>query len=125
MSDIADILATPFVRGGMTVGKGIDCYGVTCELVRRRGWPPPDGMPSIREAGERGERPTGFPPGWHSLPHGEAICDGDVLLGYGERPWSAFVHRGHVVSANPDHGPFAIPLRRWHRPPSEVWRFTG
>lgn len=123
-SDLADLLATPYERGGTTVGKGLDCYHVTCELVRRRGWPPPDGLPLIYKALLNGERPSGFPAGWISVSHGEPIRDGDVLLGYGANPWAAFVHRGYIVSANPQIGVFATPVMRWKARASEIWRYV-
>lgn len=123
-ADVRDILHTPYELGGTIVGVGLDCYTATCAVARRRGLPPPDLVPSIREAALRGEIPTGFPAGWESVPVPFVLQDGDILLGYGVHPWSAIVHDGRVISASETAGcVYAVPLHRWRKPPSEVWRF--
>ena len=125
-ADLRDILHTPYELGGRTVGVGIDCLGTVAEVARRRGLPPPDGWPSIRDAWQRGEiaTATGFPAGWRRQPAGTALQDLDVLLFFsGDHPWCAIVDGGMVVTAHPKTGPHARPLNRWRLAPAEVWRY--
>lgn len=124
--DLRDILRTPYALGGRVVGASIDCLGVVGEVARRRGLPPPDGWPQIRQAWERGDLPsgTGFPAGWVRCLADGPLQDGDVLLFFGAHPWCAIVHRGLVVSASASVGSaYSVPLHRWKKAPAEVWRW--
>lgn len=126
IAELRDLLHTPYELGGRTVGVGLDCLGTVAEVARRRGLPPPDGWPSIREAWQRGQidTATGFPAGWVRQPAGAALCDGDVMLFFsGDHPWCAIVHEQHVVTAHPSAGVHARPLFRWSLAPAQVWRY--
>jgi hypothetical protein len=125
-ADLRDILHTPYKLGGRTVGVELDCLGVVGELARRRGWPPPDGWPSIRDAWESGviDAASGFPAGWRRQPKDAALADGDVLVFiHRGRQGCAMVHRGYIASAAPVIGCYFLPIDRWEIEPAEVWRW--
>lgn len=124
-ADLRDILHSPYELGGTTVGLGLDCFSAACEILRRQGRPAPDGEPTVRAQGLRGESPTGFPPGWVRLDPPWLLEHGDLLLWFQPRPGSAVVHFGHVVTASEEaQRIYAVPTHRWKRPPAEVWRFA-
>lgn len=125
MIDVSDIMRTPYVLGGRTVGEAIDCLGVVGEVARRRGLPAPDGWPSILRAVAKGDAATGFPPGWARLADGEQWCDGDVLVLPGAHPGCAIINDGFVLTARPGAGVHAVLLYRWSQKPSQVWRFEA
>ena len=122
-ADMRDVLHTPYVLGGRTVGIELDCLGVVGEVARRRGLPAPDGWPSILKAMKEGRVASGFPPGWRRQSPPFRLQDGDVLVLPGDHPGCAIVHGGRVYTAHPDAGVHAIALSRWNRAASEVWRF--
>lgn len=126
-ADLQDILRTPYVLGGRTIGVELDCLGVTGAVAARRGMPPPDGWASIQASWARGEidAASGFPPGWTRQPPGTGLQNGDVLVYVrGGVPGCAIVDSGMVMTSSPATGAYACPLRRWPIPPQEVWRFT-
>ncbi len=128
MTDLRDILHTPYRLGGRLVGIELDCLGVVGEVARRRGLPPPDGWPSIRRDWEQGriETASGFPAGWVRQPMPCALQDGDVLVFVvGHRPGCAIVHDGWVVTAEPGRGVYRTDLSRWNIAPAEVWRWSA
>lgn len=124
-ADFADILRTPYLLGGRTIGHGLDCLGVVLIIAQRIGLPLPDPWVSIRAAWLAGSLApaSGFPTGWVRLTDHRALRTGDVLLTFGQHAGAAIVVEGRAWSANPDVGSaFALDVHRLPRPPAEVWR---
>lgn len=127
MTPHEDLLRTPYELGGRQPGAALDCLGVVGEVAKRRGLPPPDGWPSLRESWLQGRLDTssGFPQGWTRQPPGTVVADLDVLLFVRRgRPGCAIVDRGLVWTAQPLIGVTCIQLNRWSIAYHELWRFT-
>lgn len=123
----ADLMASRYALGARAPGEAIDCLGLVGEIARRRGLPPPDGWPSIRESWLQGrlDTATGFPEGWARQEPGTTVRDLDVLLFVRRgRPGCAIVDRGLVWTAEPGAGVTATPLNRWAVAHSELWRWA-
>ncbi len=124
--ELSDLQRSAYELGGRDPGVAIDCLGLVGEIARRRGLPPPDGWPSIRDSWLQGRLDTcsGFPAGWVRQEPGTRLADLDVLLFVQRgRPGCAIVDRGLVWTANAAAGVTATPLNRWAVVHTELWRF--
>jgi hypothetical protein len=127
MKQHEDLLHSRYELGARLPGVALDCLGVVGEIARRRGLPPPDGWPSLRESWLQGRLDTssGFPHGWERQPEGTGVVDLDVLLFVRRgRPGCAIVDRGRVWTAEPLIGVTCVPIHRWAIAHHELWRFA-
>lgn len=124
-SDDAQLLATPFERGGRRIGHGIDCAGVVLHKLAQLGLPAFDPWAAIADrwaAGQLHELDGLFPPGWSRCADGEQLRDGDLLLFGANRMGVALVQDGVAWTARPHCGVLRLPLDRLGYV-AEVWRY--
>lgn len=122
MHSTAQLLGTPYVRGGRQVGIGLDCLGVVLEMARARGVDAQDPWHLLEQNWNCGVREpgTGFPPGWRQV--ADAPQDDDVVLLRTDLGGVGYVLDGYVWTASRHAGVHRLPLHRARMVVSQVWR---
>jgi hypothetical protein len=118
-----ELLRTPFARGGRQVGRGLDCLGVVCAQLGRRGVDFPDPWQQLAaswQAGEPLDVGPLMPAGWRRLGELERPRDLDVVFLDAARASIGLVEDGRVWTATDEGGVLRLPLERCKV--AQAWR---